>query len=323
MRRSWVFGILALAIQLCVVAFAFLLGLSFPSLAGWVMANVIAIVGFVAVVALIPRRRGVAALLVPVVSAGAVALVLLVSVRLDSRASCPDDVREAIGELRPLAGAAVELRGVQGSCLGTFSTDQSFEVVADHYRAELSRLGWSIGPHSPSAGVLEAERDGIVIEVSGEVGLPVATGVPDGASVAGDPDGAAAPDGGMAAEAAGGEMVVIVSARRGTLNLASCSEDEVAAASALVPPPPFPALPPRGEPDDVCVVRLAVPGRSVDDVVEHYRAQLADQGWTITVDAGAGTDPRVLAATRGGLTIDLVVETYSGEVSVDLSVSGG
>lgn len=157
--KGWL--VTALLLQLGVLGLTASLGLIWAG-PTYVAAVLAAVLGL-GVVAWLARRRPVAALAVPLVSALMTGGLLLVGDQLARTTECSPAERAAFAELAPLPGATIELRGeMANGCIARFDTSLSGPEVAAHYEREFTAHGWQTVPSAPGTA---ATKNGIVVRI--------------------------------------------------------------------------------------------------------------------------------------------------------------
>ena len=157
--------VLACALQALVLFATFVMGLGWGGVT-YAAALVQAGLGFVLILRLAARGRGLV-LLVPLVSAGLTVGLVLTGTALGRAAACGDAERAAVEQLAPPPGTTVEFEGeYTEGCVARTRTSLSSQVILEHYEAELTRLGWRPTPDRQEATVgTAAEKDGVSLIV--------------------------------------------------------------------------------------------------------------------------------------------------------------
>ncbi len=155
----------AATLQVIVIALTFVSGMLW---AGWpyVVANVVAILGFVLVLAVgnrTGRRNALIALLaVPVVTIGIIAGLANFNEWWLARVACSDRELEAVAGLESPSGKALSFDGTSEGCEARFDNDRPSKELTSDFASTLRTAGWTVT--SPDGGRM-AHKDGVTLFV--------------------------------------------------------------------------------------------------------------------------------------------------------------
>lgn len=162
-------GAVAVVAQLVVAWFTTVLGLGWGGVL-YVLAVAQAVVAF-GVIAWLLRRRSVAALAVPVVSAALTASLWGMATLVVRATACSDEELALAAELDAPPGIDVDLKGEMGGsgieCVARFSTEGGAQDIAAHYLRQFAEHGWRVVTDEVGGGGdgVAGEKDGIVFSV--------------------------------------------------------------------------------------------------------------------------------------------------------------
>ena len=155
----------AATLQVIVMALTFVSGMLW---AGWpyVVANVVAILGFVLVLAVgnrTGRRNALIALLaVPVLSIGIIAGLANVNEWWLARVACSDRELEAVAGLESPRGKPLSFAGTSEGCEARIDSGRSSKELTAAFASTLRTAGWTVT--SPDGGRM-AHKEGVTLFV--------------------------------------------------------------------------------------------------------------------------------------------------------------
>jgi hypothetical protein len=155
----------AATLQVIVIALTFVSGMLW---AGWpyVVANVVAILGFVLVLAVGNRTRRrnalIALLAIPVVSLGIVAGLANFNEWWLARVACSDRELEAVAGLESPSGEPLSFDGTSEGCAAKVDSGRSSRKLTAAFSSNLRTAGWTVT--SPDGGRM-ARKEGVTLFV--------------------------------------------------------------------------------------------------------------------------------------------------------------